>query len=340
MPPLSLTPIPEDDTYPEVLNANLVAIEAFCNSLAAQILAASGDGADLILDSFDRPGIVGAHSYYLDIENYGGGGQITIGRRPAPNVGMGESDVSVAWGTFGGQKTRVTQQGDVVLSAVPILNGLPKTIYVGIPSSGTAQLFEDNLTPNVLYIYSLCWNGFSFSEFRRLGHYLPGYSLLQVLTKHAQIVQVSDWETQWTSDLIGEMSLPLHGASAANEIGANAAYEVIGGFVDIPRSGPGRFYCPSSEQNKLFLKLTCAGVKWNLDDIEINVQGTPDRIYFAIDTGVVGDARFVTDVEDFRLERVSIGAHVVSARGYTLGLFVRPILGVPIPKDPAKVDQV
>lgn len=335
----SLGPLGNMD-YPEIMEANLAAIESFCNALANQVLAASGDGADLILDINDRPGLVGTHSYQLDLDAYAGGAEILIGRRPAPNLGIGEFDMSVAWGTFGGQKQRVTQTGDVTLDALPIVSGLPKTIYVGIGSSGTAQLFEDDTTPEVLYVYSMTWNGFNLTAFKRLGHYLPAYSLFQSMVKHAQVVQITDHETQWTGDLIAEVSLPLHGGPLSNEIGVNHAVEVIGGFIDIPRAGAGRFHAPSAVQNTLVLKLMAAGVKWNLEALEINVANTPDRIYFTIDEGAVGDDRFVTSVEDFRLERVSIGAHVVSARGYTLGLFVRPILGVAIPKDNDVVDQI
>jgi hypothetical protein len=337
--PLSLQALIEgSEDYPAIVEANMAAIEAFCNSLAQQVLAAGGDGADLILDAFDRPGLVGTHSYALDLEAYEGGGQILIGRRPAP-VGD-EQDTSTAWGTWGGQLQRVQQTGDVELDAVPILTGLPKTIYVGIGSSGTAQLYEDAVTPEVLYIYSLCWDGFQLTQFRRLAHYLPGYSFFQSLVKHCQVVQITDFETQWTVDQLAEISLPLHGGPLANEVGVNQAVEVVAGFVDIPKMGAGRFFSPSAILNTLVLKLMCAGVKWNLEDIEINVASTPDRIYFTIDADVVGDDRFVTEVEDFRLEKVSIGAHVVSARGYTLGLFVRPILGVQIPKDSDEVDQV
>jgi len=339
--PLSLEEITDGGfDYPEKIEENFAAIQSFVNSLAQQVLAASGDGASLILDVFDRPGLVGTHSYVLDQDAYAGGAEILIGRRPAPNILFGELNVSAAWGTFAGETQKVQQNGDVTLDAAPFLAGLPKTIYVGIGSSGTAQLYEDNLEAEILYIYSMTWNGFNLTNFKRLGHYLPAYSLFQSMVKHAQVVQISDWETQWTGDLVAEMSLPLHGGPLANEIGVNHAVEVIGGFVDIPRAGAGRFHSPSATENTLVLKLMAAGVKWNLDPIEIDVANCPDRIYFQIDEGAVGDDRFVTDVEDFRLERVSIGAHVVSARGYTLGLFVRPILGMPIPKDNDSVDQV
>jgi hypothetical protein len=339
--PLSLEEMTDGGfDYPEKVEANFAAIESFVNALAQQVLAVSGDGADLILDTYDRPGLIGTHSYVLDTDAYSGGAEIVIGRRPAPSIPSVEFDISAAWGTWGGERQRVQQPGDVTLDAAPILNALPKTIYVGIPSSGTAQLFEDDTTPEVLYIYSMTWNGFNLTNFKRMGHHLPAYSLFQSMVKHAQVVQISDWETQWTGDLVAEMSLPLHGGPLANEIGVNHAVEVIGGFVDVPRAGAGRFHSPSAIKNKLVLKLMAAGVKWNTGTLEINVASCPDRIYFTIDEGAVGDDRFVTDVEDFRLERVSIGEHVVSARGYTLGLFVRPLLGMAIPKDNDSVEQI
>ncbi len=339
--PLTLEPIEEGNLdYVATVDANFAAIQAAINTHAQQILATSGDGAALILDAFDRPGLVGTHSYVLDIDAYTGGAEILIGRRPEFNPLAGELDVSTAWGVFGGELQRVQQVADVILDAAPILNALPKTIYVGIGSSGAPQFFEDNVTPHVLYIYSMTWTGFGLTDFKRLAHYLPGYSLFQSMVKHAQVIQITDFETQWTSDIIAEISLPLHGGPLSNEIGVNQAVEVIGGFIDIPRAGAGRFHAPSAVQNTLVLKLMAAGVKWNLEPIEINVANTPDRIYFTIDTGAVGDERFVTSVEDFRLERVSIGNHVVSARGYTLGLFVRPILGMAIPKDSDVLDQI
>jgi len=324
--------------YVEKIAANFASIQSFVNSLAQQVLASGAEGSSLILDMFDRPGIV--VGYQLDIDAYEGGAEILIGRRPTPNIPAGDQDESAAWGTFAGERSRVQQTGDITLDASPILAGLPKTIYVGIPSSGTAQLYEDTATPDVIYIYSLCWNGFNLTQFKRMGHYLPSYWLFQAMVKHAQVVQVSDWETQWTGDTLAEMSLPLHGGVLGNGIGVNHALEVIGGFVDIPKGGVGRFHSPSAVNNKLVLKLMAAGVKWNLEPIEINAASCPDRIYFQIDTGAVGDDRYVTDVEDFRLERVSIGDNVVSARGYTLGLFVRPILGVAIPKDSDVLDQI
>lgn len=338
--PLSLDEIPDESMdYPAIIEQNFAAIQSFVNALAQQVLATSGDGATLILDMFDRPGLIGTDSYVLDLDAYAGGPEIVIGRRPEPTV-PGVLDVSYAWGTYGGERQKVQQPGDITLDAAPITDALPKTIYVGIPSSGTAQLFEDDDTPEVLYIYSMTWNGYNLTNFKRLGHYLPAYSLFQSMVKHAQVVQITDWETQWTSDLIAEMSLPLHGGPLANEIGANQAVQVIGGFVDVPRGGAGRFHSPSATKNKIVLKLMAAGVKWNLEPIEINAASCPDRIYFTIDEGAVGSDRYVTDLEDFRLERVSIEDNVVSARGYTLGLFVRPMLGLAIPKDSDSVDEI
>src|ERR1041384_8208231 len=103
--------------YPAVIDSIVTAIVAAVNDLANQILAGVGDGSLLILDGFDRDGTVGSASYQLDLENYAGGSQITIGRRPLPNVPQGDQDVSIAWVTAGGQRNRVTMSGDLVLDA-------------------------------------------------------------------------------------------------------------------------------------------------------------------------------------------------------------------------------
>lgn len=341
--PASITvPIPRGG--PEgwnVIDDNFEELQNFVNELASQILAVSGDGAQLLLDLFDRPGIVGTHSYVLDLPNYEGGAEILIGRRPAPNLEAGELDLSVAFGVFAGQRKRVQQAGDVTLDAASIVSGLPKTIYVGIGSSGTAQLFEDQLTPDVLYIYSMCWDGFQLTQFKRLGHFLPAYSLLQMLAARPVEISAFDGETQWTSDADAAVRLPLHGSADSNDVeGLELASEIVGGYVDVPRDGVGRFRCPGGSDNKLVLRFMLNGKKVNLEAIEINVSNAPDRIYFTADADVLGSDRFVVDVAHVSIERVSVGADVVSARGCSYGLFLRPVLGIAIPKDSDVVDQI
>jgi hypothetical protein len=326
--------------YLDIIPSNFAQIQAYINALEAKIDATSGEGAELILDVFDRPGIVGTHSYVLDLKAYTGGAEITIGRRPLANIVHGDQDVSYAWGIFGGQRKRVSQQSDVTLDATPFLSGLPKTIYVGIPSGGTAQLYPDNLTANVLYVYSMTWNGFTLSNFRRLGHLLPAYSLIQQMAGRPRVVQIFDPITNWRSDVLSQARLPLHGGPEYNGIEVEAAQDIVGGFIDIPRGGRGRFHCPGGNDRDLVLEVRAAGLKWNLGEIRIDVANTPNRHYFAIDTNVVGDLRYATEPLDFELQRLSIGADVVCAQGFTFGLFVKPIFGMAIPKDPAKVDQV
>src|SRR6185503_21222812 len=86
-----------DFDFPVKHNQDNAAIEAAVNDLHQQQLAMGGEGMRLILDEFDRPCIIGTASYRLDLDGYPGGAQITIGRRPAPNVLQGDQDVSAAW---------------------------------------------------------------------------------------------------------------------------------------------------------------------------------------------------------------------------------------------------
>lgn len=340
---LSITvPVPKNGpTGWTTIDDNFEEIQSFVNALAAQILAVSGDGALLLLDLYDRHGIVGPTSYVLGIEEYEGGSEILCGRRPAPDLAKGDLDISIAFGTFGETKKRVTQVGDVTLDAAPITNALPKTIYVGVGSSGTAQLFEDQSEPDVLYIYSLCWDGFQLTQMTRLGHFLPSYSLLQMIAKRAREISVYDRDTQWKSDADAEVRLPLHGSALSNGVtGLEMAEEIIAGYVDIPAGGVGRFHCPGGTDNKLVLRFMLNGQQVNLAAIQINVSNAPDRIYFAIDADGLGRERFVTSVSSVTIERVSVGADVVSARGITYGLFVRQVLGIAIPKDSDAVDQI
>src|SRR5262245_54580198 len=121
-------------------NNNYTLIEAALVDLYQQVLAGMGEGAMLTLDAFDRVGIVGAASYRLDLDTYPGGALIDIGRRPAFNAALGDKNVSVAWINAGGLM-RVQLSGDTTLNAAPITAGLPKTIYVGIPSTGVPQFY-------------------------------------------------------------------------------------------------------------------------------------------------------------------------------------------------------
>jgi hypothetical protein len=339
--PLSLTPIPAGSTsYPAIVQANWDAIESFCNQLASQILAAAGDGADLILDVFDRPGLVGSTSYVLDLENYAGGAEIDIGHRPTANPALGEQDTSIAWGIFGGQRARVVQNEDVTLNAGGIIAGLPKTIYVGIPSDGTAQLFEDNTTPNVLYIYSMCWNGFSLTEFKRLAPILPGYSLLQRVVAAPREVRASDEVTDFLEHDEARTILVTPGDAADNEIGVHGSREILGFFVHFPQGDEeGGLWAPAGEDNKLTLKIQCEGEDWTEEfELDASIDGG-NFVQVALHADVA-DKRYATEAIRFKLVKVSIGGDVVSAGSFDWGYYWRPMIGTEIPVDTNEMDLI
>lgn len=343
MAPISLlTQVASDKDYIAQINSNWATIEAAINTLDSQILASVGDGSLLVLDGFDRDGIVGAQSYQLDILNYAGGGQIDIGRRPVFDAAKGEEDKSIAWVTVGGNRTRVEQNGDVTLNANAIVVTSPTTIFVGIGSSGTAQLFPDQTAANVLYIYSMTWNAFSLTNFRRLAPILPGYPTLQEITKAPRMVQLYDSDTDWLEDTASRTEIVLPGQADDNGIDLEASMQVIGGFVSFHKGDFDGCHAPTgaAPDNQLELRLISEAVKWNSDQILIDCSNIPDTIFFRIDTGTVGDLRFVNEVRRFTLERISVGSAVVSARGMTWGLFVKPMIGTPIAKDESVLDDI
>jgi len=319
-------------------NSNNAAIKAAIDSLQAQVLASSGEGADLVLDLWDRDGIVGAHSYVLDGENYPGGSQISIGRRPAP-TGM-ELDVSIAWLTVMGNKTRVQQVDDVVLDAAAITTGLPKTIYVGIPSNGTAQLFEDTATLNVLYVYSMTWDGFNLTNFKRIAHILPAYSTLQRLAGAPRYREVLDSETDWISDTVGQTHIAFAGAADDNGIGIDGAVEILGFFACAAKPDADGFFSPGDPPGSVVsFKVVSEAEDWTVaPHFEFDCSNIPDVIFLPVNPSV-GDQKFVTEVQIFELERTSLGAGVVSARCFTWGVIYRPLIGAPMPRTTA-VSQI
>ena len=333
-----------DVDYVSKLNSNATVIEGELNSLAAQILAAVGEGAQLITDTYDRDGVVGTHSYVLDIAGYAGAALISIGRRPAPVVAFGEVDESIAWGTFSGVKRRVTQTGDVVLNAAAITTGLPKDIFVGIASDGTAAFFENDTTPNVMYIYRMCWDGFQLTDFTRIGHILPGYSLVQSIAAAPYQLQLFDPDTDWLQDLVGDVKISVPGAKEDNGILLDGGVEVLGFFFATQKAGTDGWNAPVPSSNPddstVKVKVTSEAIDWTLADMVVDAGAAPDEVFAAVNVGVVGFDRFVTVTRRFRLERTHLGPNVSSARSFTWGIFVRPILGIAIPKDIAKVIQV
>ena len=329
-------------TYVADFNSNWATIEAAINDLDAQIFALFGDGALLLLDWFDRDGIVGAASYQIDIENYGGGSEITVGRRPVFDPLLGEKDESIAFITVGGTRTRVVQTADLPLNASPIVVSIPTTIFIGVGSSGSAQLFPDQVAANVLYMYSLTWDGFTMKDFRRLAPIMGGYSLLQEMNAAPRTEQIFDGDTDWLVDTIGRTEIVFPGRGVDNEIDMEASRQVIGGFISFHRGDFDGCHAPTggAPENQLTLKITSETIKWNLAPIVFNCDTIPDTIFFKIDVATVGDARFVDEVRRFQLELVSVGSAVVSARGMSWGLYYKPIIGTPIPKDESVLSEI
>lgn len=332
-----------DKNYVSKLNSNFAALAAAVNSLSAAISGGVGPGAQLITDAFDRPGLIGSHSYVLDIDGYGGGTSIVIGRRPAPVIDYGEQDVSAAWGFFGSSYDRVQQVGDVTLDASAITTGLPKTIYVGITSNGAPQLFESDAVPNVLYAYSMTWDGGSLSEFKRLAHILPGYSLIRDIARRPQMIDLYDSETDWVSDPLGFTSILLPGANSDNEL-AEMSYEVIGFYCNCTRADEDGFSAPSStvdpDDNHVKFKVVSEGVDWTDEPFDFDCSNMPDFQFLPVSESNVGLEKFVVEARTFELERTWLGPAVASARAFQWGVVVRPIYGPAMPKDIAFVDQI
>lgn len=341
---LSLTDFAASDRdYVAKMNANNTSIESAVNDLIAKVAAGGGSGADLILAAFDRPGLVGTHSYVLDLEAYAGGTTIDIGRRPAPDSGKGETDISSAWGTFGGEQQMVQMTGDATLDAAVITAGLPKTIYVGIPSGGTPQLYESTGTPNVIYAYSMTWDGFQLTDFKRMAPILPAYSLFQKLAANPQILQVFDTETDFVSDENGSTQIVIPGAADDNEAGLECAVELLGFFASAGKADDDGFSAPSGVDPE------SVAVRFNIldenddvmtaDEFEFDCSNIPDTVFLPVDPSL-GDKRFATDIKEFRLVRTHVGANVVSARAFIWAVVYRPIYGLAIPKDTTKVEEV
>ncbi|MGH9462436.1 MAG: hypothetical protein ACRD1X_14560 [Vicinamibacteria bacterium] len=344
--PITLTmPVTGATNYHSIFAANFAAIEAAVNSLLAQVSALGGDAAQLITDVMDRDGIVGARSYRLDEENYEGGSSIDIGHRPAANPLLGDQDISVAWGTFGGERQRVVLNGDATLDASGITTGLPKTIYIGIPSDGTPQLFENDTTPNVVYAYSMTWDGFQLADFMRMAPILPGYDLFRDLANMQREYSIHDTETDWLEDDESQTSLPTPGDALDNEIGVAGGRELLGFFIDFPGDQEDGLWAPAGDDNKLVVQIESEGVPWSYDvdaeSPEIEIDASQAENFFQIPLHPdIGIDRFVTESIRFSVVKISVGGDVVSARRFTWGYYWRPIFGQQVPIDENRVDLV
>jgi hypothetical protein len=331
-----------DVNYIADFNANFTTVEGIINAAIALLNGVVIHGADLLLDVFDRDGLVGAHSYVLDLDTYAGGATISIGRRPIFTPALGEQDVSVAYGTYGGARSRVTLTGDVVLDATAIIAGLPKTIYVGIPSNGTPQLYEDMTAISVLYAYSMTWDGFGLSDFKRITCIHLAYPTLQQMLGAPRFIQLFDNETDWTSETESASSVMLPGSLDSNEL-LDANMEVLGFFASFGKSGEDGVETTigaTGADAMLTLYVESEGDEWQSDDIEIPCD-TAMIAPYTVMVGVapaIGDDKYCVDLRNFVLKRRSIGASVVGARSFSWGVIVRPILGLRVPRDPARVD--
>ena len=332
-------------SYPAILAANFAAIEAEINSLLSQVSALGGEAAQLITDVFDHDGIVGGRSYIPDTDAYEGGAAITIGYRPVPNLAHGDQDVSIAWGTFGGVKARVTLNGDVEITAAAIVSGLPKTIYIVIPSDGTPQFVESAVVPNCIYAYSCTWDGFQLTDFKRMCPILPGYDLLRDLANVQREHLVQDTETDFLTDAEAQTSLVTPGDAVDNEIGVKGGREILGFFIDFPGDQEDGLEAPAGEDNKLVLKIMLEGEPWSYDvdaeseEIEIDASQAENFIQIPLHPDIEGE-RFILDMVRFKLELVSVGADVISARRFNWGYYWRPIIGAQLPKDDTTVDLI
>lgn len=342
--PITLQTIPDGSTtYEAITEANRAALESFLNELEAKADAAGGDGAQLILDIFKKDGIVGSESYQADIDNYVGASQIVIGRRPTPVTLKGEIDESVAFATFGGVRQRVKMTGDVTLDAAGIISGLPKTIYIAIPSDGTPQMYEDPDLPNLLYIYSVTWNGFSLTDFVRMCHIMPGGETIAAIAAAPQRLQIFDGESCFLTDTEGKIDIELPGAASSNGIGLKGACEVLGFSVRSHRADEDGLFAPTGEapDNQITYEIRDdEDRRWNLEPIVLDGSATPETVYAAVDTAEIGTDRFVSEYRSFKLVATLVGAAIVSARALTLTIFVKPIFGAAVPKDSSKVESI
>ena len=332
-----------DTDYVANMNADNRAIEAAVNTLRSLVQNTFGDGALLLDDLFEFDGIVGEESFQLDIPAYmvGGAGSVTIGRRPAP--AYGEEDSSVAYMTASGERVRVVVEGDQAVSAEGITDGLPKTIYLVLTSGGDVQFIEDADLPNYLYLYSACWNGYTLTEFKRMARIIPGYSLFKRLAAPMIPIQIFDPETNFIDVDESETMLTLHGMADENDpLLVPASMEVLGGFITFNKAGLDGASAPWGEDDDVKLELDVIGDEgetWNEETIQVQVDTAPLTVFWRADPEL-GALLFVNEFKEFRLSRASIGANVLSARAFTWGLYVRPILGAPVARDTDAFDLI
>ncbi|HLF95293.1 MAG TPA: hypothetical protein VJB14_17635 [Planctomycetota bacterium] len=334
--PITLTlPAAGSTTYVADNNGNFTIIEDAINTLQTQVLTLGGENADLINDLYDRAGIIGDHSYQLDVAAYAGGASITVGRRPAPTSPPEENE-SIALVSVNGVLTRVVRSGDIALSAAAIIAGLPKTIYVGVPANGVPQFYEDTTDLSVLYVWSMTWDGADLTAFRRICPILPHYTLVQSIADRVQKISAEDHESNYLAASGGTIAIALPGTENAggNGIGIRDGLEVVGFYAtigskqedglwtDTPVSGAG-------SGTQLRLDVRSAGVTWSDDPLTFDATAAfPQTVYAAVDVGVVASSRFVFTKRHFTLRAEHVGGELSAASpNLTFGILARPVHG-------------
>jgi hypothetical protein len=132
-------------------------------------------------------------------------------------------------------------------------------------------------------------------------------------------------------------------ADESTPLAIPGGFEILGGFVSFNKRDVDGVFAPGAETPDSLLKLAVKSddVAWNIEeDLDIDVNLAPDTKYWRVDEEAVGDDRFVTEYREFRLARVSIGSGVISARAFSWGLYVRPIIGAAVAKDPDSLDMI
>jgi len=260
-------------------------------------------------------------------------------------------ETSVAWGFFTSAYDRVQMPDAVTLDASAIISSLPKTIYVAIPANGTPQLYEADNVPNVIYAWSMLWDGISLTDFTRLAPLLPGYDLIEAMARRAEIWDLFDSETDWLSDEQGMTSILLPGANTDNAL-AEMSYEVIGFVCNAPRFDEDGFHATEDDpddpdRNHVKFKVTSEGEEWmdsadedeGIFNFDCSEQG--DFQFIPVNPDRVADGSvYVVEARTFELERVYLGDLVESARAFQWGVVVRPIYGPGLPLDTNFLDGI
>lgn len=316
--------------YVARLNNNFSALKAATEALQSAILGSVGAGAQLVTDLFDRGGVV--RGYELDEENYDGSEDITI-------------TAGVAWGDFNGTFDRVTLAEDLEINASAITSGLPKTVYIVITANGAPQFVESDALPNVVYAWSMTWDGIGYSEFKRLGTLLPGYDLVEDIARRAEIISIFDTETDWLSDEEGKTSIMLPGANTDNEL-ADMVYEVIGFVAQAVRSDEDGFYATEedpedTDRDHVKFVVHSEGEDWidPEDPFDFDCSEGADYQFKPVNPALEASV-YITEAQTFELVRTYLGDFVESARAFNWGVVVRRVYGPAMPIDTNFVDGI